>query len=410
MIGSKVVQFALVWWLTKLTGSATVLATASMVAIVPEIILGPFAGAYVDRWNRRLILIVADGAIALASLCLAYLFWVDAIQIWHVYAIMLVRAVGGSFHWPAMHASTSLMVPQKHLSRVAGLNQTMNGALNIVGPPLGALVLGVLPLEGVMLVDVSTALLAIIPLFFVDIPQPQREDTSVATESRPSIWTDMRQGLRYIRNWTGLVALIGLAMLVKIALTPAFSLMPLLVSDYFLGDAAQLSVLESVAGVGIVLGGLILSIWGGFRRRIYTTLMGMVLLGLGFVALGLTPGNLFWMALVSTFAIGLTIPLVDGPIMAILQARVAPEMQGRVFTIMGSLLLITSPIGLAAAGPISDALGLQVWYLTAGALSTAAGLAAFFVPAIVNIEQNQNGMLTNRRMDPTAARAAVAED
>ena len=390
LIGSRVVQFALVWWLTKLTGSATVLATATMAALIPEIVLAPLAGAYVDRWNRRMVMIVADGLVALASLWLAYLFWVEAAQVWHVYVIMLGRAVGGSFHWPAMQASTSLMVPEKHLTRVAGLNQTLNGALSIVGPPLGALLMEVLLLYGVMLVDVGTAMLAILPLFFAHVPQPRRDDMDVEGTEKPTVWTDMREGLRYILGWPGLVALIGLAMIVKIALTPAFSLLPLLVSEHFNGDAAQLSLLEAVSGVGILLGGLILSVWGGFRRKIYTMMLGVVILGLGFVALGFTPGGLFWMALVSIFVIGLMIPLVDGPIMAILQGTVTPEMQGRVFTLMGSLLWITSPFSLAIAGPVSDRFGLQVWYLTAGTLCGVAGLGGFFVPAIVNIEENAN--------------------
>jgi DHA3 family macrolide efflux protein-like MFS transporter len=394
LIGSRVVQFALVWWLTKLTGSATVLATATMAALIPEIVLAPLAGAYVDRWNRRMVMIVADGLVALASLWLAYLFWVEAAQVWHVYVIMLVRAVGGSFHWPAMQASTSLMVPEKHLTRVAGLNQTLNGALSIVGPPLGALLMEVLLLYGVMLVDVGTAMLAILPLFFAHVPQPRRDDMDVEGTEKPTVWTDMREGLRYILGWPGLVALIGLAMIVKIALTPAFSLLPLLVSEHFNGDAAQLSLLEAVSGVGILLGGLILSVWGGFRRKIYTMMLGVVILGLGFVALGFTPGGLFWMALVSIFVIGLMIPLVDGPIMAILQGTVTPEMQGRVFTLMGSLLWITSPFSLAIAGPVSDRFGLQVWYLTAGVLCGAIGLAGFFMPTIVNIEENANRTAT----------------
>ena len=390
LIGSKVVQFALVWWLTKLTGSATVLATASIVALVPEILLLPIAGAYVDRWNRRIVMIVADALIALSSLGLAYLFWIDATQVWHVYAVMLVRAVGGSFHWPAMQTSTTLMVPRKHLTRVAGLNQTTNGALNIIGPPLGALLMEVLPLHGVMLVDVGTAMLAIVPLLFVSVPQPERRDAQVA--DRPSIWVDMRAGLRYILQWPGLKLLIASAMIVKIALTPAFSLLPLLVSEHFHGGATQLSLLEAVTGVGIVAGGLILSVWGGFRRRIYTTMMGLVGLGVGFVVMGVTPEGSFWMALASTFVVGLTIPLVDGPIMAILQATVAPEIQGRVFTMMGSLLSITSPFSLALAGPVSDRFGLRVWYVTAGVLCSVMVLTLFSVPAIVNIEDNASGV------------------
>jgi DHA3 family macrolide efflux protein-like MFS transporter len=388
LIGSKVVQFALVWWLTKLTGSATVLATASLVALVPEIILGPIAGAYVDRWNRRMLMIISDAIIALSSLWLAFLFLAGAVEVWHVYVVMLIRAVGSSFHWPAMHASTSLMVPKKHLARVAGLNQMMNGALNIVGPPLGALLLELLPQYGVMLVDVGTALLAIGPLFFIQVPQPAREDLQAVKAGKPSIWADLGAGLRYIRGWPGLMVLIGAAMVFKIALTPAFSLLPLLVSKHFGGDAAQLSLLESATGVGIVVGGLILSVWGGFRRRIFTTMMGITILSTGLLALGLAPGDLFWMALAGAFVIGLMLPLTDGPIMAILQGTVVPEMQGRVFTIMISLLSITSPLGLVVAGPVSDWLGLQIWFLTAGVLCGAVGLAGFFVPALVYIEEN----------------------
>jgi DHA3 family macrolide efflux protein-like MFS transporter len=388
LIGSRVAQFALVWWLTQSTGSATVLATATLVALVPEIALGPIAGAYVDRWNRRRVMIVADSLIALASLWLVYMFWVDAPRVWHVYVVMALRAVGGSFHWPAMQASTSLMVPKEQLTRVAGMNQTMHGVLNIVGPPLGALLLELLPLYGIMLVDVGTAALAILPLLFVHIPQPLRAD--VGTE-KLSLWSDMRAGLRYIGDWPGLVALIASAMILKIALTPAFSLLPLLVSQHFNGDAAQLSVMEVVAGVGIILGGLLLSVWGGFKRKIYTTMTGMVILASSLVMLGLTPASVFELALVSVLGVGLMIPLIDGPIMAILQSTVAPEMQGRVFTLMSSLVWITSPFSLAVAGPVSDWLGLQVWYVLAGVLCGMVGLAGFFVPAIVNIEENANG-------------------
>ena len=397
LIGSSVAQFALVWWLTKLTGSATVLATASLAALIPGIVLGPLAGAYVDRWNRRIVMIVADSVIALASLWLAILFWTGTIEIWHVYLIMVVRSVGGAFHWPAMQASTSLMVPKEHLSRVAGLNQAMKGALNIIAPPLGALLLELVPLHSVMMVDVGTALLAILPLFLVQVPQPRRKELAAGTAGKPSIWTDVREGLAYIRNWRGLMVLIGFALVFKIALTPAFSLLPLLVSKHFQGEAAQLSMMESVAGVGIVVGGLLLGVWGGFRRKIFTSMTGMVVLGLGFVVLGLTPSTSFWMALGSVLIIGLMLPMVDGPLMAILQGTVAPEMQGRVFTIISSLFSISSPIGLVIAGPVSDALGLQVWYVVAGVLCAASGLAGFLVPSIVHIEENHGGQISEWR-------------
>ena len=178
LIGSRVVQFALVWYLTKETGSATVLVTATLVALLPEIFLSPLAGVYVDRWDRQLVMIVADGAVALASWFLAFLFVFEVVQVWHIYVIMFVRAVGGSFHWPAFQASTSLMVPEEHLTRVNGLNQAVNGILLILGAPLGALLLEILPVYGVLLVDVGTAMLAILPLIVVNVPLPKSAQAS----------------------------------------------------------------------------------------------------------------------------------------------------------------------------------------------------------------------------------------
>jgi DHA3 family macrolide efflux protein-like MFS transporter len=396
LLGSKVAQFALIWWLTERTGSATVLATASLVGLIPEIALGPLAGAYVDRWNRRIVMIVADTAIALASLCLAYLFWVDAIQIWHVYAIMFVRSVGGSFHWPAMQASTSLMVPEEQLTRVAGMNQTLNGSLNVFGAPLGALLMALLPMHGVMMTDVGTAALAIVPLFFVAIPQPRRAGAGEGPSGKQSIWADIRDGLRYGLAWPGLLILTGVAMVFKIVLTPAFSLVPLLVKDHFGGGAAQLSMLEAAIGGGSIAGGLALSVWGGFQKKVYTMTLGIGGFSLAFLTWGVIPGDLFWAAVVSGAVVGLMVPLIDGPLMAILQSTVAPEMQGRVFTLFGSLIWITSPLGLVMAGPISDWLGLQIWYSTAAVLSLAAGLVFLLIPAARNIEENANGNQVRR--------------
>jgi DHA3 family macrolide efflux protein-like MFS transporter len=343
-------------------------------------------------------MIVADTVIALASFCLAYLFWVDVLEIWHVYVVMFVRAVGTGFHWPAMEASTSLMVPEEQLTRVAGLNQTVKGVLNIVGAPLGALLMELLPLYGIMMLDVGTAALAIVPLFFVRVPQPERAGVDEA--QKQSILADVREGLRYLWGWPGMLAIIGMLIILKIVLTPAFSLAPLLVSEHFRGTAAQLSLLEVVVGVGFVIGGLLLSAWGGFKRRIHTMMMGMAMGGLSLAALGFAPAAMFWMALVSIFVFGLTVPLIDGPFVAILQASVAPEMQGRVLTLVGSLLNLTSPIGLVIAGPVSDRLGLQVWYVVGGALTAVAGLVGLVTPVIVNIEQNNNGAAAAEEKTP----------
>ena len=408
LVGSSVLQFALVWWLTQLTGSATVLAMATMMWVIPQVFLGPIVGAYVDRLNRRVVMIVADSLIALVALWLAYLFWTDTMQVWHVYAALLVRAIGGLFHWSTMQASTSLMVPEEHLTRVAGLNQTMQGALNVIGPPLGALLLAVLPFENIMLMDVGTAMLAILPLFFVVIPQPERAATK---SEKPSLWSDVREGLRYVWGWPGLLAILIMATMLNFVVNPAFSLMPLLVTEHFNGDAPQLAWLEASWGVGLVLGGLLLSAWGGFRRRVYTSLMGLIIQGLGIMLVGLSPANALWLAVAGMFVAGSMNALVNGPLFAALQAIVAPEMQGRVFTVVASLSSAAFPLSLAVAGPVADAIGLRPWYVVGGLVCTLMGLGACFVPVIVNIEQNHNGHIVEDTSPSTrAAMVAVTEN
>ncbi|NLE45383.1 MAG: MFS transporter [Chloroflexi bacterium] len=386
LVGSRVLEFALVWWLTELTGSATILATSTLTMVLPQVILGPILGAYVDRWNRRLVMMLADSFVALFAAWLAYLFWTGDIQIWHVYVAMGMRSIGGCFHWPAMQASTAMMVPDRHLSRVAGLNQTMNGALNIVGPSLGALLLMVLPFHDIMLMDVLTALIAVSPLFFVSVPQPEG-----ARDVRQSILTDVKAGLRYVWRWPGLLAVILMAMTLNFIMNPAFSLMPLLITDHFGGGALQLGWMESSWGAGLVLGGLLLSLWGGFKRRVYTSLIGLIIEGLGVTAVGLAPASGLWLALGGMFVAGMMNAFVNGPFFAVLQANVAREMQGRVFTLVGSVSAAAWPLSLMVAGPIADAVGVRPWYAVGGLICAAIGLGACFVPVIVGLEDNRSG-------------------
>jgi DHA3 family macrolide efflux protein-like MFS transporter len=281
LVGSMLVQFALVWWLTERTGSATVLATATLVGMAPSIIIGPFAGALVDRWNRRAVMMVADGGIALATVALAVIYMGGQMQPWHVYVLMFVRAVGGGFHWPAMQASTSLMVRREQLGRVAGMNQTLQGIMNIATPPLGALLLALIPLHAILAIDVATAALAILPLFFVSIPQPQRDDAAGEPLGWRRLVGDVGEGLKYIWQWPPLVMVLGVSTVVNLMLTPAFTLLPLVVTQHFNAGALELGWLNSAFGIGMVLGGVILSAWGGFSRRMHTMLLGLAGLAVG---------------------------------------------------------------------------------------------------------------------------------
>ncbi len=389
LFGSALVQFALVWYLTQESGSATVLATATLVAMLPQIFIGPFAGALVDRWDRRIVMIAADSSIALATLGLIYLFATDQIQIWHIYTLLFLRGLGGAFHWPAMQASTSLMVPEKQLARIAGVNQTLQGAINIVAPPTGAILIETITTQNVLLIDVATALLAVLPLLFIPIPQPVRADGHKVSQTH--FLHDLKEGFTYVASWPGFLGILVLATAINFLLTPAGSLMPLLITKHFGLGALQFGLMDSFWGGGVILGGLILSVWGGFKRKITTSLSGIIGIGLGITLVGLAPANAFMLALGGMALSGLMIPMANGPLMAIVQSAVRPDMQGRVMSLIASAATAMSPLGLMIAGPVSDQWGIRTWFWIGGCLSLLMGIGAFFVPAIMNVESNRNG-------------------
>ena len=231
-----------------------VLAYASLVALLPQVFFGPWAGALVDRYSRRMLLIIADGSIALATLGLMLLFWLGIAQVWHIYVIMFIRSLGAAFHWPAMQASTTLMVPQKHLGRVAGMNQTIAGLAGILVPPLGALAIESLPMQTILSIDVLTAMLAIGPLFFIMIPQPVRKAGPMTSEAGRSLLADMREGLHFVVSWKGLWMLSAIGMVINLLGRAAIALLPILVTKHFGGRALEFSWMQSAVGIGAIIG------------------------------------------------------------------------------------------------------------------------------------------------------------
>ncbi|MCJ7694139.1 MAG: MFS transporter [Anaerolineaceae bacterium] len=396
-IGSRLVGFAFVWHLTTTTGSATVLAIASLMSILPDVIISPIAGVLIDRWNRRTVLIVTDLLTALLTLILALLFAFTNVQLWQIYIVLFIRAIFGAFQWPAMLTSTSMMVPKDQLSRVSGMNQTMSGVMGILAPPLGAFLVALIPMWGVLMVDVGTALIAVIPLFFFKIPQPQRKVDEVNPDAKVKItlWKDLVEGFKYVITLPGLLAIILTAMLINFLLGPAFNLMPILVTEYFQKGVIELGVGEAIFSIGFLAGGLILSIWGGFKNRLFTTMFFMIIMGISIALVGFVPPNSFYLAMSMLGIAGIANPLVDGPLMAAMQSRVDPTKQGRVFTLLHSGASLAMPIGLAIAGPLSDKVGIQIWFIAGGVACIIAAILSLLnknvmglglVPEITEVE------------------------
>jgi DHA3 family macrolide efflux protein-like MFS transporter len=387
ILGSQLVQFALIWYLTVQTGSATVLATATLVGMLPNVILGPFIGTLVDRWNRRRIMLTADSIVALATIVLAVLFALDIVEVWHIFAVLFIRSLASTFHGNAISASTSLMVPVEQLTRIQGLNQLLNGGLNVVAAPLGALLLGMLPMQGILSIDVITAIFAILPLAFIQVPQPERNAVDV---EKTTVWTDFKAGLSYMIGWPGLLIIGLMTVGINFTIIPAFSLLPLMVKDYFGGSAIHLGWVESAMGAGMILGGALLGIWGGFSRKILTSLVGLMGMGAGTLILALAPASAISLAVGGALLVGFMTPMTMGPFFAIIQSTVEPDMQARVFSLLSSVGTGIAPLGLMIAGPVADRIGIQAWFLLGGVLCIFMAVTGLFIPAVMYMEKKGN--------------------
>ncbi|MEA4812345.1 MAG: MFS transporter [Anaerolineaceae bacterium] len=403
LVGSAVVQFALIWHLTEQTGSATVLAAASLVALLPGVFLGPFAGALVDRWNRKITMIVADLIVTLAILVLIALFASGLIQVWHIYLAIFIRAVAGTFQQPAMSASITLMVPREHFTRLSGLNQALGGIINIISPPLGALLIAVWPLHSVLAVDVVTAAIAILLLLvLVKVPQPHRTDEGGAVSVK-QIWGDVSSAFHYVKTWPGMLKLGLMAGLINFTLAPTGSLLPLMVTKHFGGGAVQLSWLESAMGIGIVVGGLILGVWGGFKKKMFTTLTGIILMAAGITGIGLSPKGMLSAAIVFSGLTGFAAAFANGPLGAIMHEKIPPEMQGRVFTMTGSFCMAAMPLGIMLAAPLAERFGIPATYVMAGVLTFFLGLFGFLQKDVYTLDDQEPG---GKRMVKAAEKEA----
>jgi len=387
LFGSSLVQFALIWYLTQKTGSATILATASLFAMLPQILLGPIAGTVVDRGSRRMIMIAADAMIALFTLLLAYLFWVGKVETWHIFLISAARSAGGAFHYPAMASSTSLMVPKEQLARVAGANQMLQGLINIVAPPVGALLVAVLPTQNILMIDILTAVLGITPLLFIAIPQPREQYENAP---KPSFIQDLVGGFKYMAAWPGLLMLGLMATLLNFLLAPTSALTPLLVTKYFGKGALELSSLDSFFGVGMIAGGITLGVWGGFKKRIVTSLLGIFSFSFAILAIAAAPADRFWIMVTAMAVVGFMLLMANGPIQALFQTLVEPNMQGRVMSLISSVAQAMMPLSLLIAGPVTDATSYQTWFWVAGVSTLLIAIGGFFIPAIFNIEESHH--------------------
>lgn len=264
------------------------------------------------------------------------------------------------------------------------MNQSLRGMINIAAPVFAALLLEILPIYGILSIDVLTAIIAIFPLLFISIPQVGENSSKLVGLSQ--IWNDISMGFKFLIGWRGLLYLSLAATVLNFLIHPGFTFTPLLVTKHFGRGVVELSVIEAAFSVGMIIGGAMLSAWGGFKRKILTILTGIIGLAVGTGLVALAPSNQFYLAVIGMSLAGLMNPFANGPIFAIMQTYVKPELQGRVFSLLESMVSAMMPISMIIAAPVSKWIGVRGW-LTFGACGCLfVGVAGFFSPSLMDIE------------------------
>ncbi len=348
-LGSYLTGFALGVWIYQQTGSATLFALISLATTVPGILLSPFAGALADRWDRRWAMIVSDGGAAAATLALALLIWSGHLALWHIYVLMTIISAFSALSWPAFTAAITMLVPSRHLGRASGMTQMGDAGAQILSPLIaGALVVSI-GRQGVVLIDFVSYLAAIAALLVVRIPRPPATtERPVAGES--SLWREAKLGWSFIRQRPGLLSLLLLLAVTNVGTGLVQVLLAPMVLSFATPDV--LGRVLTVAGFGVLAGGLTMSVWGGPRRRVAGILGFLLLQGLILPVGGLRESVL--LICVGAFVYMFTLPVLNGSSQALWQTKVAPDLQGRVFAARRMVAWSTLPLAYLIAGPLAD--------------------------------------------------------
>ena len=344
--GSTMSAFAVQFWIYSETGSVTNLAMVSLAFSLPSVLVSPFAGALVDRWDRRRVMFASDTVAAVATLALAVLYATDSLELWHVFLAVAVIGLSNAFQEPAWLASIPLLVPKAHLGRANGLVQLNQGVSLVLAPALAGAVLVTAGLQAVLFIDVATFFVAMIALLIVRFPRPEGH----ATANTSSLRAEAAVGWRVVRERPGLFGLLWIYAGVNFSLAFAnVLLIPLVVA--FASEGAAGGVF-SAAGIGLITGSVAVSAWGGPKRRVRGTMTAIAVGGAFVMLFGVRPSVL----LVAVCSVGLMaiVPVANTSSQVLWQLKVPPAMQGRVFSIRRMISQGISPIAILASGPLAD--------------------------------------------------------
>ena len=378
ILTSMLSQYALIWYLTDLTGSSTVLSLATMAALLPQGILSLFTGAFADRFDRRTIMIAADGAIGAISLVLALMAWRAPLTPGPILLVAALRSVGGAFHAPCLQAVTPLIAPPEALTRCAGWSQGIQTVSMLLSPALAAALYAAVPLHWIILLDTLGAVFAICGLLLARLPAVKVGDAG----QKLRLWQDTREGFAVLRSHRWLWQLCLICALFSVAFMPVSALFPLMSMQYFGREAAAAALVETAFSVGMLAGSVLLGLWGGGKDKILTMTAAVLAMGGALAVTGVLPPSGFWWFAGLSLLMGVTCPFFNSVFMALIQEKVEAQYLGRVLGLSGAMMTLASPIGLGATALLAEHTGLTLWFLLAGVVTLLCGGLMLLFPAV----------------------------
>ncbi len=376
LLTSSIVGYSAIFWISIETKSPEVLAYAVLAGTLPQIILGLFAGVYIDRWNRKRIMILSDLFIASCTLLLCGLLLSGNRDWGYLYILFACRSIGSAFHAPALQASIPLIVPESNLVRVSGINQSIQSTCGVIAPMIGAALIAFVQIEYVLLLDVAGAIVACLSLAFISIPSPSRKNTE------NKLWQDMRECFVAIRSTIGLPTLFIGFTLVTFVVMPIAVLFPFITIDHFGGNTFQMGLIEMIWGIGALIGGLILASNQIKINDVIIINIAYIILGIYMVMSGMLPVHGFtWFACLTIIG-GISYAIYNTLFIAVIQRNIAAEVLGRVFSVFFSLSTFPSVIGILASGYLASEFGVATVFVFGGIGIGIIGIATLFIPSI----------------------------
>lgn len=373
--GSMLVQYAIFWHLTLTTKSGVVLALAAVFGFLPQAIVSIFAGVWADRVNRKIMIMISDASIALATLLLALLMLSGVDDLWLIFLVMAVRSVGAGFQTPAISALLPQIVPTEKLMRVNGINSSVQSSLLLLAPVAAAAVYANFSIVGILFIDVVTAVIGLSLLATVSVPTLAR----ALSEEKPSYFSDLKDGIQYIFTHDLVRWVMVIFAIVFLMVVAPSNLSPLMLVRTFGDEVWMLTVLEVSFGVGMMLGGALMAVIGSKLDRIWTIIGTSIGFGALAVVMGFTTNLILFFSLF--FLIGLTVPAFSTSAMTLLQETVEPERQGRVFGFVGIVMSVAMPVGMAILGPLADVVSVESLLIITGAATVFIALVAISLPS-----------------------------